>query len=205
LIKLGPGKIFFFLYHYLKIISLIGLPGSNYDKYEIISIGYLLRNESKLETIYGKKIRQNINSGELVDDYIVIDLIKLEIEKISNSEKIIILDGFPRTIKQIDKIKIDKIIELDVNENMIIDRILNRLICSNCNKIYNKNSNYIPIEKNKCDKCKKELIRRIDDTEPIIKTRLKIYNEIVEPIRDKYKEIYLFLDFDNALLYLNNL
>ncbi len=196
-----------------KIISLIGLPGSgkgtllsilDNDKFKIISISELLKQEIYSESKTGNQIEENINSGELVDDETVIYLLQSEIDKIKE-DKIIILDGFPRTIKQIDKIEISCLLELDVKEDIARDRILNRLICPNCKAVYNRKGLEAPKVENICNVCEEKLIQRTDDKKEIIEKRFQIYYETIKSIKDKYKEIHNLMNSDKALDYLKKL
>ena len=110
----------------------------------------------------------------------------------------VILDGFPRTIEQaeeLDKIlaskgkKVDKVMNLTTPDEEIIERIVNRRVCSNqeCKTIYNIKLNP-PKQEGICDKCGSELVTRKDDTEETVKSRLKTYFEQTSPLVDYYEK-----------------
>ena len=113
-------------------------------------------------------------------------------------EKGIILDGFPRTVKQaeeLDKIlaqkgkKVDKVINLTTPNEEIIERIVNRRVCSNqeCKTVYNIILNP-PKQEGICDKCGSELVIRKDDTEETVKARLETYFEQTSPLVEYYEK-----------------
>lgn len=183
-------------------IILLGPPGSGkgtqgdliaekygYPKY---SSGDLLRQAVRESTPLGKEAAEVMKKGGLVDDEIVIELIK---EKISGKESKqgYILDGFPRNINQAKKLESmtdterEIVFDIQLREENIIERLSDRLICPECKAIYAGKD--LKQKKNmKCEKCDLELIQRIDDKPEVIKERLRIYEEQTESLIDYYKK-----------------
>jgi adenylate kinase len=111
-----------------------------------------------------------------------------------------ILEGYPRSIdqaKQLENItKIDVVINLDVSDRVIVERLSARVQCKNCGSIYNERS-LKPRVTGKCDKCGGELFKRADDQPTVILERLKIYKEISAPVIDYYRTRKLLKDIIN--------
>ena len=116
-----------------------------------------------------------------------------------------ILDGFPRNVKQAEALneilskqgkKLDKVVLLTTPEEEIIERIVNRVVCSNqeCKSVFNTKLNP-PIHEGICDKCGSKLVKRKDDTEETIKQRLKNYNEQTAPLINFYKKLGLLEEY----------
>ena len=149
-----------------------------------ISTGDIFREQINKQTELGKKIQSYIESGALVPDDVVIETVKTRLLE-QDVENGAILDGFPRTAVQAaalrDFLKENKpnakrvAIELDVPDDEIIRRVVNRLICSNksCGAIYNKETKP-PKKENVCDICGGELKRRDDDNVETVTKRLAI-------------------------------
>ena len=164
-----------------------------YDLHQL-STGELLRNEIKNKTELGIKISSTMNSGELVSDKIVTNLIEKFISnKIYNNR--LIFDGFPRNITQAAELnlllkknnqKLDLVLKLSVSLDMIKKRISGRSVCSICGKIYNEFFNPAPINSDCC--AKKYLQKRSDDTLEIAATRFQTYEKNIEPVINFYKK-----------------
>jgi adenylate kinase len=179
----------------MKII-LFGPPGSgksvlaNFIKNEFnlseISLGNLIRLEINNKTLLGNKIKEFFNTGTLIPNNIVYEIIYNNISKNKN----MLIDGFPRNIEQAKflsykNISIDYIINLSIEEKFLFKRLKYRLISSNStnyNILYKS-----PKIKNKDDKTGEYLIIRKDDNIKIIKKRIKIYNENNLSIIEWYK------------------
>ena len=137
------------------------------------------------------RIDAHILKGNLVPDDLIITIIE---ERIAwpDCKYGFILDGFPRDKKQAKllnkKLKIDKAIVIIISDKEAIKRLINRVKCNHCGKIYN--TLYSPPDKKgKCDVCKHDLISRADDTPTAIKRRLLIYHKETEPLISVYKAI----------------
>ena len=152
-----------------------------------ISTGDLLRQEIKQKTELGIKLKSIIESGELVTDDIMLAMIKNKTLNISSY----ILDGFPRTEKQ--AISLEKLISIDIvfylhlDNEIALKRLSGRLVCSKCNANYNKYFSP-PNFENVCDQCEATLISRKDDTEEIVKNRLKVYHSKIENLLNFYQK-----------------
>lgn len=138
-----------------------------------------------------------MQQGVLVPDELTINIIYDRLQQ-PDVKSGAILDGYPRTKEQAKKLdeflhtknkKIDYCIYLDVEDNIILNRILNRRICSNqsCREIYNLEFKKPKIE-NICDKCGSPLVQRKDDTEEVFKQRLEVYRQTAPEIVNYYKD-----------------
>ena len=178
-------------------IIMLGAPGTGKGTIAGILSEKLGIPQVSTGDIFRKHIKEQTELGKLAEQYIsTINLIKnrLEDEDVKNG---IILDGFPRTVKQaeeLDKIlkekgkKVDLVINLTTPEKEIIERIVNRRVCSNseCKAIYNLILNP-PKQEGICDKCGSQIIQRKDDTEETVKSRLKNYLELTKPLVEYYE------------------
>ena len=188
------------------IIIMLGAPGTGkgtvagilQEKLGIkqVSTGDIFRKNIKEGTKLGKLSKEYMDQGKLVPDEITIEIIKDRLNE-QDVKKGVILDGFPRTVEQakvLDKMleergqKVDKVINLSTPEQEIIERIVNRRICSNqeCRKIYNLILNPPKVE-GICDRCGSKLITRKDDTEETVKERIKDYNIETKPLIEFYQ------------------
>jgi adenylate kinase len=169
-----------------------------------ISTGDLLRKEVKEGTELGKKAKEYMEKGELVPDALVLEVLKKALNEVKEN---FILDGFPRTIAQaqeLEKItRIDALILIKIPDEIIIEKLSGRRICSNpnCGAIYNvANINrkvgrityvlppILPKKEGICDKCGSPLIQRDDDKPEVIKNRLEVYRRDSQPLLKYYKE-----------------
>ena len=162
-----------------------------------LSTGELLRNEIINKTQLGLNISSTMNSGNLVSDNIVSDLIEKYISN-NNFNDRLIFDGYPRNISQAENLnlllkkynkKLDLVLKLSVPIDIIKKRITGRSICSICGKIYNEFFNPAPINANCCSS--KYLQKRTDDTLDIAISRYENYEKNIKPVTDFYKETKL--------------
>ncbi len=196
-------------------LILLGPPGSGkgtqakliVEKYGIpqISTGDMLREAVAKGTELGKEAKKYMDAGKLVPDEVVIGIVKERLQQ-PDCEKGFILDGFPRTIPQaeaLDKIleelgkKIDAVINIQVPEEEIVKRIVNRRTCKNCGAVYHLIYNP-PKEDNKCDKCGGELYQRDDDKEEVVRQRYKVYKEQTEPLVEYYAKKGVLYNIDGT-------
>ena len=169
------------------------------SKYQLfkISTGDLLRNEIKKETLLGKKIEKIVNSGTLVSDNIINDLI----EKIVSDKRYknkIIFDGYPRNVQQAKNLnsllkryeqKIDLVINLKASLDLIVKRITGRLVCSKCGNTFNEFFNPPPPNLT-C--CKDGILkRRSDDNAETAKKRYETYENSTKPLLEYYSKLGL--------------
>ena len=154
-----------------------------------ISTGAIIREAIKNKTPMGLSAQAAIEKGELVSDEVVIGIIKdrLAQDDCSNG---FILDGFPRTIAQAEAlekmgVKIDKVVNIYVSDEDIVQRMSGRRVCSACGASYH--TLFKPTKDNKtCDKCSAELTIRKDDDPEVVKSRLVIYHEQTAPLEAFY-------------------
>lgn len=153
----------------------------------------------KRNTPLGKRVSDFVNSGKLVPDEIVIEILKERMNE-ADSRNGFILDGYPRTVEQakaLEKItKIDAVVRLIVPEWIIVERLSSRRICSNCGEVYNLR--YMkPRVEGVCDKCGGRLYQREDDKPEVVKERLKVYERQTRPLIDFYEGRVPVLDIEN--------
>ena len=184
-------------------LVLLGAPGSGKGtqagflktKYDCvhISTGDILREHLREKTELGLRAESFMHEGELVPDAIIIDMVKERLHQ-DDVAKGFIMDGFPRDIEQAEefdkmlsdmKLHLDAVLLINVDEEIIIRRLTNRRICRACGKP----SNLLDVAPGttSCPYCGGELYQRDDDSEPVIRHRLKVYKEQTEPIAGWYE------------------
>ena len=163
-----------------------------------ISTGDIFRKNISEKTPLGVEADKYISKGNLVPDDITVPMVEDRLTW-DDAKNGVILDGFPRTIEQAEKLdkilakkgeKIDLVINLVTPKEEIIDRILTRRVCTNqdCKATYNIKL-HPPVKEGICDKCGSPLKQRADDSDPeAIKRRLEIYEEKTSPLVEYYKE-----------------
>ena len=173
--------------------------------YYHFSTGDLLREEVKKKTILGKKIFSFISKGDFVSDEIVNEIL---INTVSNDlyKNKIIFDGYPRNLEQANnlnkifekkKLLIGSIIYLKVSKEIIEQRILNRVICEKCNKIFNELINHEEIKKHECGE--KYLKKRQDDDKGVILKRFDTYINETKPVLNFYVNQTNFFEIDASV------
>lgn len=172
-----------------KLSEFLGLPH--------VDTGSLLRAEIKNETENGKIAKSYIDKGQLVPVSLVANIIKNRLAQ-ADCQKGYILDGYPRSVEQADLLEeinaeIDgsveaqvKAIYFDLNQDILISRIVNRRSCPKCGEIYNIKFKPTKVE-GICDKCGAELTQRKDDNEETAKARFETYFKETAPLIDYYK------------------
>lgn len=162
-------------------------------KYQLayISTGDMLREEVAKGTPLGLQAKDIMASGGLVSDELIIAIVKERI-KADDCKNGFILDGFPRTVVQAQKLdeligSIDKAIYINVPDEVMLERITGRLTCPKCGASYHKVS-IPPKQEGICDVCGTELTQRKDDTLEAGKARLATFHQQSEPLVDYYKE-----------------
>ena len=171
---------------------------------ESIATGDLLRKEVEKKSKIGIIAKEQMESGALVSDSVVVDIIREKIVT-KSCENGFILDGFPRNINQALKLEemldncnkiIDKVFNFEVEEEVLVKRISGRYICKKCGTVYNRY--FKPtIKDGKCDNCdSNEFETRSDDNELTVKNRLKVYKESSFPLIEYYKKKHLLVSID---------
>ena len=157
-----------------------------------LSTGDLLREAVKNQTPLGKKAKEYMDRGELVPDGLIVQLIEETMPKDGN----VILDGFPRTVNQALALeemlkgkgeKISKVLFFDVPDEVIIDRLSGRRVCSKCGAVYHVKYNPPKVE-GVCDLCGGSLVQRDDDREEVVKKRLEVYRKQTQPLIEFYQD-----------------
>ena len=200
----------------MKLI-LLGAPGAGkgtvakllteLDGSVQISTGDILRGAVAAGTRLGKQIESLMKSGDLVPDDLIMDIMAQRLQE-PDCEKGFLLDGFPRTIPQAEALKslleklgieLDMAVNLNLEREVILDRLTTRRTCSNadCQAIYNVKSNP-PKQAGICDKCGSPVIQRDDETAEAISHRLETYNEKTAPLIGFYEKEGLLLTVDAA-------
>ncbi|MCW8092515.1 adenylate kinase [Alteromonas sp. ASW11-130] len=179
---------------------LLGAPGAGkgtqaqflMNKFSIpqISTGDMLRSAIKAGTELGLKAKQVMDEGKLVSDDIIIGLVKERIAQ-DDCKDGFLLDGFPRTIPQADAMKdagitIDHVIEFDVPDDVIVERMAGRRVHPASGRVYHVVFNP-PQNEGKDDITGEDLIVRDDDQESTVRKRLGVYHEQTEPLVDYYQ------------------
>ncbi|CAA0842887.1 Adenylate kinase 1- chloroplastic, partial [Striga hermonthica] len=186
-----------------RLSALLGVPH--------IATGDLVREELSSSGPLSKQLADVVNHGKLVSDEIIINLLSKRLEMgESRGESGFILDGFPRTVRQAEILHevtdIDLVVNLKLPENVLLEKCLGRRICSKCGKNFNVASINVKGENGNPDismapllppsQCVSKLITRSDDTQTIVKERLRIYNEKSQPVEDFYRGFGKLLEFD---------
>ena len=192
---------------------LLGPPGAGkgtqavrlVEKYEIphISTGDIFQKNIKEGTELGKKAQEYMNAGALVPDELVVDLVKDRLQQ-DDCKNGFLLDGFPRTIFQAEKLdeflsesnqKMDIVINLKVEKEALIKRLTGRRVCKDCGASYHI-VNVPPKKEGICDICGGELIQRKDDNIETVENRINVYEDQTAPLIGYYKEAGSLVDFD---------
>lgn len=173
-------------------------------KIPTISTGNVLRREAELKSEIGIMAQDYMNSGKLVPDYVVIDIIRNRMSQ-SDCDNGFIVDGFPRTIAQAESFeemlkslnkKVDVVINFEASDDILLKRISGRFSCSKCGMIYNS---YFKRTKKEgvCDSCgSDEFESRPDDNRESVKKRLQVYQESSFDLIEYYKKKNLLYSID---------
>ena len=183
-------------------IILLGPPGSGKgtqgdlieQKYGFpkISTGDLLREAVQEKTPLGKKAEAAMNRGDLVNDEIVMQMVEARLAR-EDCQKGYTLDGFPRNIPQAHMLegiadqRDEVVLDIQMSEQNLIERLSSRRICSRCGNIYNL-SVKAPTQPGVCDACSAELVQRQDDKPEVVLERLRIYQLETEPLIAYYQK-----------------
>ncbi|MDO4588392.1 MAG: adenylate kinase [Fusobacterium sp.] len=196
-------------------IMLFGAPGAGkgtqakflIEKYGIpqISTGDILRAAIKEGTPMGLEAKRFMDEGKLVPDSTIIGIIKDRLSQ-EDCKKGFILDGFPRTIAQAEALEVlmkemgitlDKVISLNVPDELIVGRVTGRKVCPVCGASFHVEFNPPKVE-GKCDLCGADLITRKDDNAETVTKRLGEYHSQTAPLFDFYQERGVLVDIDGT-------
>lgn len=179
-----------------KLVDFYGIPQ--------ISTGDILRANVREGTELGLAAKSYMDKGELVPDEVLIGIIKNRLKE-KDCSKGFILDGYPRTVPQADALAvilkeigkpIDVVLNLEVPDNVLVDRMSKRLMCR-CGASYHTISNP-PKQGNICDLCGAEVFQREDDSAEAVQTRLNVYKKQTEPLIDYYAKQGLLVNIDGT-------
>ncbi len=159
-----------------------------------VSTGDMLRAAVKAGTPVGLKAQEYMNKGALVPDEVIHDII---VERLSQDDVNdgFLFDGYPRTLNQAEDLdailkqigkKIDRVINLDIEDEELIKRITGRRLCPTCGEIFNIYYK-APAKEGICDKCGAELIQRKDDNLESLTVRLEEYHKNTQPVIEYYE------------------
>lgn len=179
-----------------NVVVLFGKPGAGKgtrlselqqerkDDFEVISVGNLLRSERKNKTHLGRKAEHYMNSGRLVPDELINEMV---IPAIKASTRTVITDGYPRTVDQakamIDAGECPKLLVFfDIDDEVVVERAKQRIVCSHCSEPYTTGEFKHPKVEGICDKCGGKLVRRSDDEEATVRERLEVFMNETLPV-----------------------
>jgi adenylate kinase len=161
---------------------------------EHVTTGDALRANRDMETAHGTP-REYMEAGELVPDPVVNEIVA---EALSSADGYV-LDGYPRNPEQAaylaDITDLDAVIYLDVDEEVLVERLTGRRVCSECGANYHVDFSP-PAEPGVCDDCGGELIQRDDDTEETVRERLRVYRENTAPVVERYRDDGVLVEVD---------
>ena len=181
-------------------LILLGAPGAGKgtqaeiisEKFSIpaISTGQIIREEIASGSKLGEEVKSYTSKGELVPDEVVINIIKQRLAK-DDCRGGFILDGFPRTVTQAEAldemgVEITDVISIEVSDEDIMTRMSGRRVCKKCGATYH--TVYKPSPKGDNCACDEPLARRADDDPEVVKSRLVIYHEQTEPLKEYYNK-----------------
>ncbi|MBB6216838.1 adenylate kinase [Anaerosolibacter carboniphilus] len=194
-------------------LILLGPPGAGkgtqasgiIEKYQIphISTGDIFRKNIKEGTELGKKAKGYMDQGLLVPDELVVAIVEDRLKE-DDCKDGFLLDGFPRTEKQAEAldeslskmgVSMDKVINVSVDKNVLVERAVGRRICKDCGATYHIKFN--PSTKDGvCDKCGGALYQRADDNEETVTKRIEVYLNETQPLIDYYKARNILVTID---------
>lgn len=156
-----------------------------------ISTGNILRAAMKEGTPVGLQAKEYVDNGKLVPDDVIVGIVKERLAR-DDCKNGFILDGMPRTIPQAKaleeaKIEIDAALSINVDDDVIVERMSGRRTCKDCSATFHVVSNPPRVE-GKCDQCGGELTIRKDDSPETVRARLDVYHKETEPLMDFYAE-----------------
>ena len=156
-----------------------------------ISTGAILRKHIREETPIGLKIQDVMDAGRLVEDDLIIDIVKNVVRQPEYVNGYV-LDGFPRTFAQAQEFEkfesIDLAVYVQVDDKIVIERLTGRLECDHCAQMYHIKS-FPPKTAGICDHCANKLVQREDDKAETVKERLKIFHELTDPVINYYSKL----------------
>ena len=193
----------------MKLI-LLGAPGAGKgtqaeilcDRLEIptISTGNILRAAVKNGTPTGLKAKAFMDAGQLVPDEVIIGIISERLQE-DDCKNGYILDGVPRTIAQAEALEkagilFDAVVSIEISDGTIMNRMSGRRVCESCGASYHVVA-VPPKQEGVCDRCGGKLVQRKDDAPETVKSRLDVYHQETEPLKDFYAKRNLLKTVEN--------
>ena len=174
----------------VRVCERLGIPQ--------ISTGDILRRAMKEGTPTGLAAKSYVDKGLLVPDEVVIAIVRERLA-MEDCQKGYILDGFPRTVPQAEALaefaKIDAVIDIEVSDEKLTERLSGRRVCLNCGGTYHVSTLG---GQTTCEKCGNELIQRNDDKAETVLSRLSVYHAQTAPLIDYYAKLGLIRTIDGA-------
>ena len=174
----------------VRVCERLGIPQ--------ISTGDILRRAMKEGTPTGLAAKSYVDKGLLVPDEVVIAIVRERLA-MEDCQKGYILDGFPRTVPQAEALaqfaKIDAVIDIEVSDEKLTERLSGRRVCLNCGGTYHVSTLN---GSTTCEKCGNELIQRNDDKAETVLSRLSVYHAQTAPLIDYYAKLGLIRTIDGA-------
>lgn len=186
-------------------IVMLGPPGAGkgtqadilFEKFGIphISTGDMFREAVKNQTPAGMEAKKYMDRGALVPDEVTIGIVRERLGMKDCADGFI-LDGFPRNIQQAEALddmlgeleeKLDSVLHIDLDSEVLINRLSGRWTCRNCGALYHE-SYKLPKKAGVCDKCGGELYQREDDRKETVRHRLEVYSQQTLPLVDYYRD-----------------
>ncbi len=172
-----------------------------------LSSGMIFRAEIDAETDLGRMAKRYIDHGELVPNGVTIEMMAKRLSRDDVRKHGFILDGFPRTVRQAQALQeilhemdlhLDKVISLEVPDDVVVQRLSGRIGCTKCGEIYHSR-NKPPKREGLCDKCNGPLFVRTDDQPETISERLRVFAENTKPVIDFYEGLHCLQHVDGRL------
>lgn len=168
-----------------------------------VATGDMLRQEVKAQTAFGLKAKKFMDDGELIPDEQIMGLVEKRISERDARARGFILDGFPRTLAQADRLDeiiapdlLDLVVDLEVPTAVVLSRLASRRVCVDCGTNYSVTAP--PSINWTCDVCGGEVIQREDDTEEAIRRRLELYDRSTAPLLERYEKSGLLARVDGT-------
>ncbi len=198
----------------MKVVIFLGPPGSGKGTQarllshtldlDLVGMGDLLRDEIDKKTAEGLVMEGAVKKGEMPHWSIVRTIFQRYLNTLTHN--FVIFDGVPRNEEQVTDVEkmltlkggaVARVFFLDVPDSVLVDRMINRLQCSECGMSYTQE---LLKNKKKCDFCESDyFVKREDDQEVVIRKRLEIYSESVAPLMDHYKQKNILTIVDGTL------
>ncbi len=159
-----------------------------------LSSGEIFRHEIEMQTDLGRMAKRYIDHGELVPNGVTIEMMSKQLHDPAIKLSGFVLDGFPRTVKQAEALDevlfeleqgLDKVVSLEVPQEVIVQRLTGRIGCTKCGEIYHS-KNKPPKREGVCDRCNSPLFVREDDRPDTIRERIRIFWETTAPVIEYY-------------------